>query len=171
MTVSMYSFSVPILSHALRNLDWYLETAIKYAADNGIDEKELFDARLFHDMLPLSAQVQRASDTAKASMARLTGLPVPSFPDEEKTLSDLRTRLAKTVELLETFTPESLAGSEEREVKLPFLDVPLSGYVYAAHFMIPNFFFHVTTVHDILRNRGLPVGKRNFLGKVESING
>ena len=171
MTVSIYSFSVPIFSHALRNLDWYLETAIKYAAEQGLDEKELFDARLAPDMLPLSAQIQRASDTAKASLTRLTGLPVPSFADEETTLSDLRQRLTKTLDLLETFLPESFEGSETREIKLPFLDTPLTGYVYAAHFMLPNFYFHVTTVHDILRNRGLPVGKRDFLGRIDQVDG
>ena len=104
-------------------------------------------------------------------MGRLTGLPVPSFPDEENTLLELQQRIAKTIAFIETFTPESLEGSEEREVKLPFLDEPLSGYAFAAHFAIPNFYFHVTTVHDILRNCGLPVGKKDFLGLAEPAKG
>ncbi|MFK0164856.1 DUF1993 family protein [Rhizobium sp. NPDC090279] len=163
---SMYSFSVPIFQRGLQNLSAYLDKIEAHAAETGTAPDELVSARLIDDMLPLSGQYQRASDTAKLTIARLAGIDAPRFDDNETTVADLRDRLTKTQDFLATITPAAMEGSDTREVtvspggnKIVFL-----GEDYLAKFALPNFFFHVTTAHDILRSRGLAVGKLTYLG-------
>ncbi|MBB6485549.1 DUF1993 family protein [Rhizobium lusitanum] len=163
---SMYSFSVPVFQRGLQNLSAYLDKIETYAAEKGIEANELVSARLIDDMLPLSGQFQRASDTAKLAIARLAGIDAPRFEDNETTVSDLRERLKKTQDFLATITPATMEGSETREVTISpgGNKITFKGEDYLAKFALPNFFFHVTTAHDILRSRGLPVGKLNYLG-------
>ncbi|AYG67898.1 MULTISPECIES: DUF1993 domain-containing protein [unclassified Rhizobium] len=166
---SMYSFSVPIFQRGLQNLSVYLDAIETHASEKGIAPGELLSARLIDDMLPLSGQYQRASDTAKLAIARLAGIDAPRFEDNETTVADLRERLKKTQDFLATVTPATMEGSDTREVtispggnKIVFN----KGEDYLAKFALPNFFFHVTTAHDILRSRGLPVGKQTYLGQI-----
>ncbi|MDL2399688.1 DUF1993 domain-containing protein [Rhizobium mayense] len=163
---SMYRFSVPVFQRGLANLSTYLDKIEAYAAEKGTDPNELVSARLIDDMLPLSGQFQRATDSAKLAIARLMGIDAPRFEDNETTVAELRERLKKTVDFLATVTPEAMEGSENREVTISpgGNKTVFSGVDYLASFALPNFFFHVTTAHDILRSRGLPVGKMTYLG-------
>ncbi|TIX92903.1 DUF1993 domain-containing protein [Rhizobium sp. P44RR-XXIV] len=163
---SMYSFSVPVFQRGLQNLSAYLDKIEAYATEKGIEPNELVAARLFDDMLPLSGQYQRASDTAKLTIARLAGINAPSFEDNETTVADLRERLKKTQDFLATVTPETMEGSDVREVTISpgGNKTVFKGEDYLAKFALPNFFFHITTAHGILRSRGLPVGKMTYLG-------
>jgi hypothetical protein len=162
----MYSFSVLIFQRGLQNLSAYLDKIEAYAAEKGVAAEELVSARLIDDMLPLSGQYQRASDTAKLAIARLAGIDAPRFEDNETTVEDLRERLKKTQDYLATITPTTMEGSETREVTITpgGNKIVFRGEDYLAKFALPNFFFHVTTAHDILRSRGLAVGKMNYLG-------
>ncbi len=163
---SMYSFSVPVFQRGLQSLSAYLDQIEAYAAEKGIASEELVSARLIDDMLPLSGQFQRASDTAKLAIARLAGIDAPRFEDNETTVADLRKRLKKTQDFLATVTPATMEGSDTREVTISpgGNKTVFKGEDYLAKFALPNFFFHVTTAHDILRSRGLPVGKMTYLG-------
>ncbi|MFS8052352.1 DUF1993 domain-containing protein [Rhizobium sp. BR 317] len=163
---SMYRFSVPIFQRGLAKLSTYLDKIEAYAAENDTDPNDLVGARLIDDMLPLSGQFQRATDSAKLAIARLTGIDAPRFEDNETTVAELRERLKKTEDFLATVTQETMEGSENREVIVTpgGNKIVFSGESYLATFALPNFFFHVTTVHDILRSRGLPVGKMTYLG-------
>ncbi|WP_188608855.1 DUF1993 domain-containing protein [Chelatococcus reniformis] len=163
---SMYELSVPVLIRGLGVLSHYMVRAAAFAETRGIDPAELADARLAADMLPLTGQIQRASDTAKNGVARLTGTQAPSFADTETTLAELKERLDKTIAYLETLTPEQFAGADERSIALPFRNVSaaMPGRAYLTQFMLPNFFFHVATAHGILRQRGLDIGKTDYLG-------
>ncbi len=163
---SMYSFSVPVFQRGLQNLSAYLDKIEAYASEKGIDASEIIAARLIEDMLPLSGQYQRASDTAKLTISRLAGIDAPRFEDNEMTVADLRERLKKTQDFLATITPATMEGSETREITISpgGNKITFKGEDYLAKFALPNFFFHVTTAHDILRSRGLPVGKLNYLG-------
>ncbi|NVD39489.1 DUF1993 domain-containing protein [Ensifer sp. HO-A22] len=165
MALTMYRLSVPTFVHGFGVLGKLLDKAEAHANETGLSLDDLVNARLTADMLPLSGQVQRASDTSKGTIARLTDLQVPSFPDEEKTFSDLRERIAKTVAFLETVRLADLDGSETREVTLNFtkLKMTLSGEDYLLKFVLPNFYFHLTTAYDILRHKGVPVGKADFI--------
>lgn len=160
--MSIYAETVPVLVRGLTTLSSYMDKAEAFAAEANIDPATLVNARLAPDMLPLSGQVQRASDTAKASIERLTGLPAPSFPDTETTLADLKDRIARTIAFVETATPDLFDGAEERSIDMRILT--LSGADYPTHFMLPNFFFHLATAHAILRQAGLPIGKKDYLG-------
>lgn len=163
---SMYRFSVPVFQRGLTNLSAYLDKIEAYATEKGTDPNELVAARLFDDMLPLSGQYQRACDTAKFTITRLAAIDAPSFEDNETSVAELRERLNKTQDFLATVKPEALEGSDTRDVTISpgGNKVVLKGEDYLAKFALPNFFFHVTTAHAILRSRGLPVGKTTYLG-------
>jgi hypothetical protein len=161
----MYKLSIPVFTRGFSALGGLLDKAEGFAVESGTPLDELFNARLAPDMLPLAGQVQRASDTSKNAIARLTTIEMPRFPDEEQNFADLRERIAKTVAFLETVTPDHLVGSEGREVTLnfPTLKVTFSGEDYLLKFVLPNFYFHITTAYDILRHKGVPIGKADYI--------
>ncbi|MDE1915956.1 MAG: DUF1993 domain-containing protein [Sphingomonadales bacterium] len=157
----LYAMTVPVFLRAFRNLDHVLAKA----QASGIDEQDLFGARLIADMLPLSKQVQIASDTARFAAVRV-GLAAPSaMADEETTLDQLRERVAKTITYLEGVDRAGFAGREDAEVilKLPKGDLHFTGLSYVTDFALPNFFFHVTMAYALLRMKGVPLGKMDFL--------
>jgi len=163
----MYQASVPVYTQMLRNLSAILNKAGAYAEAKKIDPAVLIGSRLYPDMFPLGRQIQIAGDGAKGSAARLAGIEAPKYEDDEKTFPELCERLQKTIDYLQTFTPEQIDGSENRTITLTrgsqsttFLGLP-----YLLHHALPNFYFHVTTAYNILRHNGLEIGKRDFLGK------
>jgi hypothetical protein len=143
-----------------------LEKAEQYAEEKKIDPSVLINARLAPDMYPLSRQVQIATDMAKGCAARLAGLEVPVYEDNETTFQELRARIAKTVAFIQSVDAERIDGSEERNItlKLRSREVSFAGQPYLLHFVLPNFYFHVTTAYAILRHNGLAIGKMDFIG-------
>jgi len=88
--------------------------------------------------------------------------------DTEKTFTDLKARLAKTAAFVQSFKPNDVDGSEDREIKLTLGEHTMSfkGQPYLVHFTMPNFYFHCTTAYDILRHCGVELGKRYFIGTI-----
>lgn len=166
MPLSMHQASAPVFLRQLNALSAILAKAEAHVATHGIDEAELTTARLAPDMLPLTAQVQIATDTAKGAMARLGGVDNPSFADGETTLAELSERIARATVFIDSVPADLVDGSEEREIvlKIGGQEMPFRGQDYLLHFALPNFFFHVTTTHDLLRHKGVEIGKRDFLG-------
>jgi uncharacterized protein len=166
MSLSMYRLTIPVFQRGLGSMKTYLDKAEIYAREKGIDSAALVGARLAPDMLPLSGQYQRVTDTAKLAIARLTGVDAPKFEDNETTLAQLRERLAKTEAFLASVSPEAIDGSNGREVTISpgGNKIILRGDEYVATFALPNFYFHIATAHAILRNQGLPIGKMDYLG-------
>ena len=166
MAISMYQASAPRFANMLKNLSAILEKAQAHAEATKIDPAVLLESRLYPDMLPLVRQVQIASDNAKGAVARLAGVEVPKYEDTEETLADLRARLAKTVDFVESFKPAQIDGSEGNDIhlKLGPREVTWKGMQYLLGFALPNFYFHVVTAYDILRHNGVEVGKRDFIG-------
>ncbi|WP_044987602.1 DUF1993 domain-containing protein [Sorangium cellulosum] len=167
MAISMYQASVPVLVRGLNNLSAILKKAEAYAEAKKIEPRVLLDARLAPDMLPLTRQIQIASDSAKGCGARLAAVDVPKYEDNEASFDDLQARIAKTIAFLNTLKAEQIDGSEDREVTIPTRDKPMTfkGLPYLLGFVLPNFFFHVTTAYAILRHNGLDIGKMDYLGK------
>ncbi|KZE35154.1 hypothetical protein EV683_10955 [Crenobacter luteus] len=167
MSVSMYQASIPGLIRSLESLAAILDKAERYAAERGIEPAALLGARLAPDMFPLLRQVQIVSDTAKGCAARLAGIEVPGYPDDETGFAELRERLARTAAFLRGVTPAQLDGSETREVVLKMRsgELTFTGLDYLFQFVLPNFYFHFTTAYDILRHNGLAIGKRDYLGQ------
>lgn len=167
MSVSMYQASIPGLIRSLDSLAALLAKAEQFAADRNIEPGVLLNARLAPDMYPLLRQVQIASDTAKGCAARLAGVEVPAYPDTEASFAELKERLGKTVAFLQSVTPGQLDDSATRAVVLKMRsgELSFSGQDYLFQFVLPNFYFHVTTAYDILRHNGLAIGKRDYLGQ------
>ena len=166
MSLSMYQASIPAFIKILNNLSAILDKAASHAEAKKIDLSVFVNARLFPDMFPVSRQIQIATDAVKGCAARLAGVEPPSFPDTESTFPELKARIAKTVAFLESFKPAQIDGSEERKIALKVggQDLTFLGQPYLFTFVIPNFYFHVTTAYDILRHNGVEIGKRDFLG-------
>ena len=163
----MFDSSIPQISHSLKALSAILKKAEAYCEDKKIDPNALLTARLFPNMFPLIRQVQTATDHAKGCGARLAGIPVPSFPDEEKTFAELQARLAKTLDFLGGLKREQFADAATRTITLKVggKDVELKGATYLSKTALPNFYFHMTTAYNILRHNGLEIGKGDFLGR------
>jgi len=165
MAVSMYDIAIPTFQKQLAALEAILDKAADYAAAKKIDIAVLLGSRLYPDMFNLTRQVQLATDFAKAAPARLAGVEVPSFPDTETTLPELKQRLARTQELLAGYKPEQFEGSDTRQLTLKIggQETTLPGRDYLLHVALPNFYFHCATAYGILRHNGLEIGKRDFV--------
>lgn len=166
MTITLYQASIPLLVRGLNTLSTLLDKAEQHAGQHQLDAQQLLSARLYEDMFPLSAQIQRASDTAKATASRLSGVAAPAFADDESTFDELQARINKTLLFLETVTLEAVDGQEERPVtmKLRGEERTMTAQEYLTVFGLPNFLFHVTTAYGILRHQGVKLGKMDFLG-------
>lgn len=166
MSLSMYSSSVPVFLHYLKNLSAILQKGADYAAEKKVDEKVLTGARLYPDMFPLSRQVQIACDVAKGCGARLAGVEVPKFDDTETTFAELQARVEKTVEFLKSLPEDSINGTEQKQVKITAgpRELEFVGDFFLRNWALPNVFFHITTTYNILRHNGVAVGKMDFLG-------
>lgn len=167
MALSMYDLSVPVFTRGLEQLTHLLDKSLAHAKAHGIDPATLVEARLAPDMLTLAGQVQRASDASKLGVARIAGITAPSFPDEEKTWDDLMARIAKTQAFLASVERAQVDGQEEHDVvvKAGGGEAHFTAQRYLLQFALPNFFFHVTTAYDVLRHKGMPIGKLDYLGK------
>ena len=166
MSLSMYQASVPVFVQYLKGLSRVLDKAAPVVEARKIDQAVLLDTRLYPDMLPLARQVQIASDNAKGCVARLAGQEVPKYEDNEATLANLKARIAKTVDYVQSVKREAIDGSADRTVVLPMRQgtMEFKGADYLTTFALPNFFFHVTTAYDILRHNGVELAKRDFMG-------
>jgi hypothetical protein len=166
MTISMYQASVPRFVNILGNLSNILDKAQAHADAKKLDAAALTSYRLFPDMLPMSAQVQIACDGAKGAVARLAGVEIPAYEDKEKTLADLKARIAKTVAFIQSVAPAQIDGSEDKEIVLKRGDkeTRYKGMQFLLGHALPNFYFHVTTAYNILRHNGIEIGKRDYLG-------
>jgi hypothetical protein len=166
MTISMYSASVPIFVRMLGNLTTWLDKAEAHAKAKNFEPGVFLAARLAPDMLPLTAQVQIACDMAKFCVARLSGTEAPKFDDNESSLADLKQRVAKTIEFVQSVPAAQIDGSDGRSLTIPRRGgtMTLDGESYLKHFVLPNFYFHTTTTYALLRHNGVELGKVDFLG-------
>ncbi len=166
MTISMYQVSVPRFVNILGNLSNILDKAQVHVDAKKIDPMTLTAYRLFPDMLPMSTQVQIACDTAKGAVARLAGVDIPVFEDNEKTLADLKARIAKTISFIQSVSAGQIEGSEDKEIVLKRGDkeTRYKGMQFLLGHATPNIYFHVTTAYNILRHNGIEIGKRDYLG-------
>lgn len=168
MPVSLYDISIPTCLRMLGSLSTILDKGAAHAEARKIEPAVLLQARLFPDMFPLVRQVQVASDAAKGGGARLAGIDPPSWPDNEASFADLQARIAKTQDFLKGLDRSKIDAAATREItfKAGKTTRTMTGSDYVTAWMFPNFFFHVTTAHAILRHNGVEVGKMDFLGKL-----
>jgi hypothetical protein len=162
MAFGLYDASAPVFVRALTNLSALMDKALS----QGFDEAKLIEARLAPDMRPFSSQIQLASDSAKGAVARLSGTENPSMADTETGFAELKGRIDATVAFIKSVDASAFDGGEDRDVllKFPGGEQHFKGGAYLTGFALPNFFFHVTTAYGILRNAGVEIGKRDYLG-------
>ena len=166
MTISMYQASVPVYLQFLGSVSGLLDKAAAYAEAKKIEPKVLLETRLYPDMLPLVRQVQIFTDQATRGASRLAGLEPPPFPDTETSFDELKARIQKAAAHVQSLKAEQIDGGEGREIalKFPSGEMKFSGQQYLLNFSLPNFFFHATMVHAILRHVGVEIGKMDFMG-------
>jgi hypothetical protein len=167
--MSMSTATIPVFEIALAALSGLLDKAEAYAAAKKIDPAVLLSARLFPDMFPFMRQVQTACDMAKNGSARLAGVDPPRFEDTEKTIAELKTRIASTIAFVKTLDGGKIDASGNREITFPLGPEKkghMKGADYLNHFLLPNFHFHVSTAYNILRHNGVELGKPDLLGGI-----
>ena len=166
MPISMYEASVPVFAHYLGNLSEILARTAAHADARKIDPLVFMQARLAPDMLPLVRQVQIAADFAKGASARLAGVDVPRYADDEKTCEEARGRIGKTLAFIKSLPASAFEDAADRTVTLTSGDKTTShaGRAYLLYVALPQFFFHVTACYAILRHNGIELSKRDYLG-------
>ncbi len=166
MSLTLYQASIPVFIRMLGNLSAILDKAVAHAEAKKIDPAIFINARLAPDMFPLSRQVQIATDMVKGCAARLAGIDVPSYEDNESTFAELQARIAKTTAFLQSISASQIDGHEDRPITLKFgsREVSFLGQAYLLDFVLPNFHFHLTTAYAILRHNGVAIGKMDYIG-------
>jgi uncharacterized protein len=169
MSYSMSQASLPVFEIGLNALSAVLDKAEEFAKAKKIDSAVLLNSRLAPDMFALTRQVQIATDQAKNGSTRLAGVEPPRFEDNETTLDQLKARIAKTITFVKTLDPKKIDGSADREITFPLGPTNkghMKGDNYLNHFVLPNFYFHLTTAYAILRHGGVDLGKRDYMGAI-----
>jgi hypothetical protein len=169
MKLSIHTLAVEQVSHTLNQVLALLDKGVAYAEAKKFDPLVLAGSRLAPDMLPLIKQIQITSDTAKFGVARLAGVEAPKFEDNEKTIDELKARIKKTIDFVQSVSASAFEGGEDRDVKiqLPNRTLEMKGLTYLRGWLLPNFFFHVSMTYAILRHNGVDIGKRDFLGELK----
>jgi uncharacterized protein len=163
----MYAQSIPTLQKNLAALTKFLKKAEAHLDAQKLDKAVVLGLRVYPNMFPLLRQVLLVADFSKGAGARLAGVAVPSFPDDEKTFEDLYARIAKTEAFLASLDAKSFEGAESREItmKVGGEEMKFSGQVYLSNMALPNIYFHMTTAYNLLRGIGVPLGKGDFMGR------
>lgn len=169
---NLYTVTIPPMTKALKALSGVLDKLSSHAAGKqlewhpaGMQEDALLQSRLIADQFPFVRQVQIACDNAKGCAARVAGIDNPKHDDSEKTVAELKARIDKTLEFLGTIKPEQLIGREDERVSLPYWNgKTMSCADYVNFYLLPNFYFHITTAYSILRKNGVNLGKGDYMG-------
>ena len=167
MTVSMYSVSVPVFIQHLNGLSAVLDKAEAWAAARKVNEADLLNMRLSPDMFALVRQVRAATDHAANAAGRLSGKELLKFANDETTIAQLKERVAKTIEYLKGMKPGDIDGTEDKDISITFPNGntrQFKGQGLLLGNSLPNFYFHATTAYDIVRQCGVEIGKRDFMG-------
>ena len=162
---SMYTASIPVFQHMLKNLVHILDKGAAHAETRKVDPAALTTFRLFPDMLPFTRQVLIACDAAKNGIARISGVEAPKFEDKETTFDELKARIQKTLDYLATVPASALDGTEDKDITFPAGggNRTMKAQAYLFTWVMPNFYFHTVTAYDILRHNGVELGKRDYL--------
>ena len=167
MTVSMYKASAPIFVQFLASLSAVLDKAAAHAEAKNIDPAVLLNMRLYPDMYPLARQVREATTHAARACGHIAGAELPMFTNTEASIPALKERIARTIDFIKGLQPAQIDGTEDKEITIKFpsgAERKFTGQALLLNFSMPNFYFHYTTAYDILRNCGVELAKRDFIG-------
>jgi uncharacterized protein len=167
MSVSMYTVSIPVFIQHLNGLNTVLDKAATWAAARKVNETDLLNMRLSPDMFNLARQVRAATDHAANAAGRLAGKELLRFSNDETTIAQLKDRIAKTIDYLKNINQSEIDGTESKEISITFPSGQTRQFTGQSLLLgnsLPNFYFHATTAYDIIRQCGVEIGKRDFMG-------
>ncbi len=165
MSQLVFDIAVTQMSRSLKGLKKCMQSAQDFAKERGFDENSFLSLKAAPDMLPFVKQIQIATDNAKGGVARLSGRTAPVFEDNETTLVALIERVDRTLHFMSEFTVGDFDNFADQTVRFPWLPgYHLKGLDFFESHLIPNFYFHYTTAYVLLRNAGVNLGKKEFLG-------
>jgi hypothetical protein len=164
--VSLYKVSAPIFVQHLTALANVLDKAAAHFEARKINQEDVLNTKLYPDMFPFVRQIRQMTNHAVNACAQTSGVPGPQFGDDEKSLGDLKARIAKAVDYIKSVKPNQMDGTEDKDItlKTPGGERKFTGQGLVLNFCMPNFYFHATTAYDILRTMGVELGKRDFMG-------
>ena len=163
----MYTVSIPVFNQHLNGLNTVLDKAAAWAAARKVNEADLLNMRLSPDMFNLARQVRAATDHAANAARRLSGKELLKFTNDETTIAQLKDRIAKTIDYLKSIKQSEIDGTEAKEISITFPSGQtrqFTGQRLLLSNSLPNFYFHATTAYDIIRQCGVEIGKRDFMG-------
>jgi uncharacterized protein len=168
MTTSVYEISVPVYQQFLKALLGVLQKSEQHCAEKGVDPASLFAARLIDDMQPIAFQVMMALAHSVGALATLRGQQW-ARPSGVDSFAGAKAAIEQALAELEAIAPAELEGAATKpvELKFPGRELKFTGLGYLLSYAMPQFFFHATTAYDILRHKGVPIGKRDFLGRIQ----
>jgi uncharacterized protein len=167
MTVSMYTVSIPVFIQHLNGLNAVLDKAAAWAAARKVNEADLLNMRLSPDMFNLARQVRAATDHAANAAGRLAGKELLKFANDETTIAQLKDRIAKTIDYLKNIKQSDTDGTDGKEIIITFPSGQTRQFTGQSLLLgqsLPNFYFHAATAYDIIRQCGVEIGKRDFMG-------
>lgn len=171
MSVSLHTATVGVYLQILPQIAGLVDKAEAHCREKGLPAAALLDARLAPDMWNFSKQVmcsiQHSAGAVEGLRAGRTG---PDMTDPPTEFAPLRQKVADAITLLQGVAPAEIDGAATRDVNFEFGSgkMEFQGEDYLLSFALPNFFFHSTSAYAVLRNLGLSIGKRNFLGKTRT---
>ncbi|KAK1708572.1 hypothetical protein BDP67DRAFT_410725 [Colletotrichum lupini] len=163
-SVTVYDAVIPTFTKGLKTFDHILTKAEEHAKANNVDVNTYPEARLVEDQLPLTFQVQNATKTVKTNISRLTGVELEPYENTEKTIADLHKRIKDALELLSKVDAAMLTPRLTRKPIFGGKTLKVTAKEAALSHGVPNFFFHLNAGYAILRSKGVPVGKADYLG-------
>jgi hypothetical protein len=170
MAFSLYDASVAHYLQILGAIGGVLEKGLVHFREKGIDPEEIVDTRLIGDMQPLRFQVVSVAHHSRGAMeAAKNGVFVPPSAKPDLNYAALQALVTDARNELAALTPEAVNALEGREVLFKISDrtMPFTAEGFLMSFSLPNFYFHSTTTYDILRHKGVPIGKRDFMGRLK----
>ena len=167
MPVSMYTVSIPVFIQHLNGLSTILDKAAAWAAARKVNEADLLNMRLSPDMFNLARQVRAATDHAANAAGRLGGKELLKFANDEASIAQLKDRIAKTIDYLKSVKQSEIDGTENKNISITFPSGQTRDFTGQSLLLgnsLPNFWFHTTTAYDIIRQCGVEIAKRDFMG-------
>jgi uncharacterized protein len=171
MATSLYDLSVPTFLQTVKAVGGFLDRAAKHCVENRADPDDFVHARLFDDMAPFHFQIEAAWHHSVWGLEAVkTGVFAPPALVGPVPFADLQAMIGKAATALEAFTPDEVnsCAGKELDVQIGPRRLAFTSETLILSFSLPNFYFHVVTAYDILRTRGVPLGKRDYEGRLRT---
>ena len=185
MSISLYDLSVPTFLQTVRAVGGFLDRTIRHCAETGIDQQELVGARLIADMAPFHFQIEALTHHAVWGLEAVkTGVFAPPPLIGAMPFADLRAMVGRAETALEALPPDEVNSWSGRNLDIDLFrpvdeqnatasswapqTLAFTPETFLLSYSLPNFHFHAVTAYDILRSRGMPIGKSHYEGQLRT---